>query len=53
MPRLGSGIFWMKLKEDGSGDSRTLHAGIPVGSGGKTGMNIYAKKILNPVLEGS
>ncbi len=52
MPILGSGIFWINLKEDDSGDSRTLHAGMPVGSGSKTGMDIWAKKVLSPVPEG-
>ena len=53
VPKLGSGIFWINLKEDGLGDSRTLHAGIPVGNGSKIGMNIWVKRILNPVPERS
>jgi len=45
-PNAGSGLFWINLKEDGSGDRRTLHAGLPVGEGMKVGMNIWVKKLL-------
>lgn len=45
-PKAGSGLFWVNLKEDGTGDRRTLHAGLPVGEGMKVGMNIWVKKLL-------
>ncbi|KAL8794592.1 MAG: hypothetical protein Q9182_007612 [Xanthomendoza sp. 2 TL-2023] len=43
MPRAASGVFWVNLKADGTGDERTLHAGMPVGMGSKTGLNIWVK----------
>ncbi|KAH7405831.1 hypothetical protein DE146DRAFT_649807 [Phaeosphaeria sp. MPI-PUGE-AT-0046c] len=42
----GSGLFWVNLAEDGRGDRRTLHAGLPVVEGVKIGMNIWIKKLL-------
>ncbi|KAF2832204.1 hypothetical protein CC86DRAFT_366078 [Ophiobolus disseminans] len=45
-PSAGSGVFWMNLREDGRGDARTLHAGLPVGEGVKVGMNIWVKKLV-------
>jgi len=43
-PLPGNAIFWRNLNEDGSGDERTLHAGLPVTSGGKVGMNIWTRE---------
>jgi prolyl 4-hydroxylase len=37
----GSAVFWKNLHEDGRGDVRTLHAGLPVENGTKTGLNIW------------
>jgi prolyl 4-hydroxylase len=45
-PSTGGGLFWMNLKNDGRGDRRTLHAGLPVQEGTKVGMNIWVKKLL-------
>ena len=42
----GSGLFWINLRDDGTGDRRTLHAGLPVGEGVKVGMNVWVKKLL-------
>jgi prolyl 4-hydroxylase len=40
-PVLGNAIFWKNLKKDGNGHPLTLHAGLPVTSGWKTGLNIW------------
>jgi prolyl 4-hydroxylase len=42
----GSGLFWINLGDDGTGDRRTLHAGLPVGEGVKVGMNVWVKRLL-------
>ena len=47
IPRAGSGLFWMNLREDGTGDERSRHAGMPVGEGTKVGMNIFVRKYLD------
>jgi len=45
-PITGNAIFWKNLQPDGQGHKATLHAGLPVTSGMKTGLNIWtwAKK---------
>jgi prolyl 4-hydroxylase len=43
-PVEGNAVFWQNLLPDGSGDPRTLHAGLPVTSGGKIGMNIWTRQ---------
>ena len=43
VPRVGSGVFWMNLHGNGTGDTRTLHTGMPVRKGTKTAMNIWIK----------
>jgi len=48
-PVEGNAVFWRNLLEDGRGDDRTLHAGLPVTSGGKIGMNIWTRQ--GPVSE--
>lgn len=46
-------VFWRNLRGDGSGDPRTLHAGLPVTSGTKMGMNIWTReRALSPVYRG-
>ncbi|KAJ5158341.1 2OG-Fe(II) oxygenase family Oxidoreductase [Penicillium coprophilum] len=43
-PTKGSALFWMNLHaSNGTGDERTLHAGLPVHSGVKYGMNVWTK----------
>ncbi len=49
-PAEGNAVFWANLDEDGRGDERVLHAGLPVVSGGKVGMNIWTRE--GPVGEG-
>ncbi|KAK0712434.1 hypothetical protein B0T26DRAFT_649346 [Lasiosphaeria miniovina] len=44
-PVEGNAIFWENLLPDGSGDERTLHAGLPVSGGGKIGMNIWTRQL--------
>ncbi|KAM3496075.1 hypothetical protein MY3957_000532 [Beauveria namnaoensis] len=46
-PRKGSAILWNNLHANGSGDLRVAHAGLPVLSGRKIGMNIWSKFFLD------
>ncbi|KAI1169581.1 hypothetical protein F4777DRAFT_203301 [Nemania sp. FL0916] len=41
-PRRGSAVFWNNLLPDGRGDERVLHAGLPVSSGTKVGLNMWS-----------
>ncbi|KAJ6441812.1 2og-fe oxygenase family protein [Purpureocillium lavendulum] len=46
-PVAGNAIYWENLVRDGAatrGDQRTLHAGLPVVSGEKVGMNIWTRE---------
>jgi prolyl 4-hydroxylase len=43
-PRVGNAVFWQNMREDGRGDERTIHAGLPVVSGKKVGMNIWTRQ---------
>lgn len=43
-PVVGNAVFWSNLLDDGSGDQRTLHAGLPVITGEKIGMNIWTRQ---------
>lgn len=43
-PVEGNAVFWVNLDEDGNGDGRTLHAGLPLVSGEKIGMNIWTRQ---------
>lgn len=43
-PIKGNALFWMNLHADGTGDKRTVHAGLPVGEGLKTAMNIWPRQ---------
>ncbi|KAK6841998.1 hypothetical protein PG987_002858 [Apiospora arundinis] len=40
----GNGLFWVNLWANGTGDTRTVHAGLPVRGGSKTAMNIWPRK---------
>lgn len=40
-PVMGNAIFWRNLDGDGKGLTSTLHAGLPVTEGMKTGLNIW------------
>jgi len=43
-PRAGGALFWLNLLEDGTGDERTRHAGLPVPIGKeKYGLNIWTR----------
>ncbi|KIW15639.1 hypothetical protein PV08_05688 [Exophiala spinifera] len=42
-PVVGNAIFWINLHPNGTGDERTLHAGLPVNRGRKTAMNIWPR----------
>jgi prolyl 4-hydroxylase len=39
----GSAVFWRNLHEDGWGNPKTLHAGLPVPNGRKVGVNIWSR----------
>ncbi|KAI3322298.1 2OG-Fe(II) oxygenase family oxidoreductase [Xylariaceae sp. AK1471] len=41
-PRRGNAVFWNNLLPDGTGDERLLHAGLPVHSGAKVGLNMWS-----------
>lgn len=43
-PIRGNALFWVNLHTNGSGDGRTMHAGLPVGAGLKTAMNIWPRQ---------
>ena len=47
-PIAGNALFWPNMLADGSGDPRTLHAGLPVGEGTKTAMNIWPRTFFGP-----
>lgn len=40
-PRKGSAVFWYNLKENGDGDTRTIHAACPVLYGSKWGKHLF------------
>ncbi|KAK7948435.1 uncharacterized protein PG986_009321 [Apiospora aurea] len=43
-PVASNALFWVNLHANGTGDRRTLHAGLPVDDGLKTAMNIWPRK---------
>lgn len=43
-PVEGNMVYWENLLENGEGDQRVLHAGLPVTSGWKIGMNIWTRQ---------
>jgi len=43
-PVAGNAIFWVNLHANGTGDMRTRHAGLPLGDGLKTAMNIWPRQ---------
>ncbi|KIH92393.1 hypothetical protein SPBR_03093 [Sporothrix brasiliensis 5110] len=47
-PVAGNALFWVNLLANGTGDTRTLHAGLPVGEGTKTAMNIWPRSYFGP-----
>lgn len=42
LPIPGNAIYWENLREDGTGYPETYHAGLPVESGTKVGLNIWS-----------
>ncbi|KAK4182628.1 hypothetical protein QBC35DRAFT_395590 [Podospora australis] len=44
LPVEGNAIYWENLGQNGRGDERTLHAGLPVLTGNKVGMNIWTRE---------
>ncbi|CAP60232.1 uncharacterized protein PODANS_1_5450 [Podospora anserina S mat+] len=43
-PVAGNSLFWINLHPNGTGDTRTKHAGLPLESGQKTAMNIWPRQ---------
>ncbi|KAI1780287.1 hypothetical protein F4818DRAFT_395241 [Hypoxylon cercidicola] len=43
-PVAGNALFWVNLFANGTGDERTVHAGLPLEDGLKTAMNIWPRK---------
>lgn len=39
-PRKGAAVYWENFRKDGSGYEETWHAGLPVKSGSKIGLNV-------------
>lgn len=42
-PVAGSALYWRNMHANGTGDERTLHAGLPIPDGFKTGVNIWTR----------
>lgn len=42
--RKGSALFWKNINDSGDVDRNTLHAGLPVNSGTKYGLNIWIRE---------
>jgi prolyl 4-hydroxylase len=51
-PRRRNAIFWNNLYPNGTGDSRTAHAGLPVSSGEKIEMNLWSHYYLDSPIIG-
>lgn len=47
-PVRGNALFWVNLFSNGQGDERVAHAGLPVGMGVKTAMNIWPGRHTGP-----
>ncbi|KAL0932374.1 2og-fe oxygenase family [Colletotrichum truncatum] len=47
-PVRGNAVFWVNLHANGTGDERVVHAGLPLGEGLKTAMNIWPKRYIGP-----
>ncbi|KAI0125594.1 hypothetical protein BJ170DRAFT_439403 [Xylariales sp. AK1849] len=43
-PVAGNALFWVNLFANGTGDERTVHAGLPVTAGSKIALNIWPRK---------
>lgn len=43
-PVKGNALFWVNLGQDGKGDERVRHAGLPLREGVKTAMNIWPRR---------
>jgi prolyl 4-hydroxylase len=40
----GGAVFWRNMDDDGVGDKRNLHGGMPLASGEKIGLNIWTRQ---------
>ncbi|KAM3517241.1 hypothetical protein NHJ13051_009161 [Beauveria bassiana] len=41
-PKRGNGVFWNNIHSNGTGDDRVVHAGLPIKSGVKIGLNMWS-----------
>jgi prolyl 4-hydroxylase len=41
-PVAGNAVYWENMRSDGSGYPESWHAGLPVKSGSKIGLNIWS-----------
>lgn len=41
-PKKGAAVFWLNFDAEGRGNKDTIHAGMPVTSGQKIGLNIWS-----------
>ncbi|KAK4444400.1 hypothetical protein QBC34DRAFT_487815 [Podospora aff. communis PSN243] len=44
----GNALFWVNIGQNGAGDPKTVHAGLPVEGGVKYGMNIWPRVFFGP-----
>lgn len=51
-PKKGNAVFWNNMHANGTGDRRVLHAGLPLQSGVKMGINIFTSYFLDSPLIG-
>ena len=51
-PKKGNAVFWNNMHANGTGDRRVLHAGLPLQSGVKLGINIFTSYFLDSPLIG-
>lgn len=51
-PKKGNAVFWNNMHANGSGDTRVFHAGLPLQSGVKLGINIFTTYFLDSPLVG-
>ena len=51
-PNRGNGIFWNNLHANGTGDMRLAHAGLPIESGVKIGLNMWSRYYLDTPMVG-
>ncbi|KAM3446478.1 hypothetical protein MY3296_009637 [Beauveria thailandica] len=51
-PKRGNGVFWNNIHANGTGDDRVVHAGLPIKSGVKVGLNMWSTYYFDAPLVG-